>query len=187
MKLTKENIRKEISVIKKKLTSDELKFQSDEVISVLEATDTFCKARNIIIYNSLPDEVHTDSILKRYAGDKRFFLPVVVDNTTLAIREYAPDMSFSTSNLGIKEPQGENFTDWKKIDLIIVPGVAFDRQLNRLGRGKGYYDRFLKQVKAPKIGICFEFQLLDKIPIDEHDIPMDMVVTENEIICDGIY
>jgi 5-formyltetrahydrofolate cyclo-ligase len=63
-----------------------------------------------------------------------------------------------------------------------VPGIAFDRKMNRLGRGKGYYDRFLSKISAPKIGICFDFQLLDKIPAESTDIKMDYIVSENELI-----
>ncbi|HQG08910.1 MAG TPA: 5-formyltetrahydrofolate cyclo-ligase, partial [Dysgonamonadaceae bacterium] len=74
------------------------------------------------------------------------------------------------------------FVDFDSIDLIIVPGVAFDRKLNRLGRGKGYYDRLLSQLKSPKIGICFDFQLLESIPVEDWDIKMDMIVAQNEIV-----
>ena len=68
------------------------------------------------------------------------------------------------------------------IDLIVVPGVAFDRERNRLGRGKGYYDRLLSQLKASAIGICFDFQLKGQIPTEPFDRKMDLVITEKEII-----
>ena len=69
------------------------------------------------------------------------------------------------------------FTDLNKIDVILVPGVAFDRTLNRLGRGKGFYDKILSQTKACKIGICFDFQLLDRIPTEVHDVRMTQVIS----------
>ena len=72
--------------------------------------------------------------------------------------------------------------DESEIDLIIVPGVAFDRQLNRMGRGKGYYDRLLSTLQAPKIGICFDFQLQDTVPTESFDKKMDMIITEKEIV-----
>lgn len=75
------------------------------------------------------------------------------------------------------EPTGELFTDYDLIDVAIVPGMAFDREGHRLGRGKGYYDRFLAQLPhIYKIGICFPFQLVDKVPADVHDILMDEVI-----------
>lgn len=69
-----------------------------------------------------------------------------------------------------------------EIDLIIVPGVAFDRQRNRLGRGKGFYDRLLSTLNVPKIGISYDFQLKDQIPVEPFDRKMDLIITEKEII-----
>ena len=74
---------------------------------------------------------------------------------------------------------GNDFTEFDKIDIAIIPGMAFDRNHNRLGRGKGFYDRLLPKIKAPKIGICFSFQVVDEVPVDELDIPLDEVWTEN--------
>lgn len=87
---------------------------------------------------------------------------------------------------GIMEPEGPAFTAYDDIDLIIIPGVAFDVKHNRLGRGKGYYDRFLQQMQqmrqthAYKIGVCFSHQLVDSIPVTAYDIPMDEVVSLSE-------
>jgi hypothetical protein len=83
---------------------------------------------------------------------------------------------------GIWEPGDTRETDPGSIDWIIVPGVAFDKKLNRLGRGKGYYDKLLVQTSATKIGICYELQLFDEIPAEPHDIKMDFIITENNII-----
>ena len=77
----------------------------------------------------------------------------------------------------ILEPVGKSFKNYDTIDIAIVPGVAFDKQGNRLGHGKAYYDRELKLMpKAYKIGICFAFQILGNIPIDVHDIPMNCIL-----------
>ncbi|MBR4936765.1 MAG: 5-formyltetrahydrofolate cyclo-ligase, partial [Bacteroidaceae bacterium] len=79
----------------------------------------------------------------------------------------------------INEPQGAPFTRLSSIDLVIAPGMAFDTAGRRMGRGKGYYDRFLAQpelANAYKIGVCFPFQLLPEVPVDAHDICMDEVL-----------
>ena len=68
------------------------------------------------------------------------------------------------------------------IDMIVVPGIAFDRNRNRLGRGKGYYDRLLSDLKASAVGLCFDFQLKDQIPVEPFDKKVDLVITEKEII-----
>lgn len=186
MKQTKEAVRDRISEIKKSLSEDELLSRSEEVIMVLEATDTFNKSSDILIYNSLKDEVRLKSLFDKYNKEKRFYLPVINGTNELSVRKFDVHTQFERSMLGILEPIGEDI-DIKNIDLIVVPGIAFDYSLNRLGRGKGYYDKFLKRTKVPKIGICFDFQLLDNIPTDDLDVAMDMVVAENEIICNGIY
>ena len=82
----------------------------------------------------------------------------------------------------IEEPTGDNIADPEEIELVVVPAVAYDRRGNRLGRGKGFYDRFLASTKATKIGVGYEFQLLDEIPAEAHDVPMDMVITQNTTV-----
>jgi len=177
----KEKIRKDIAAIKKQYTREDLLLMSEEVFSVLEITGVFDKASKICIYNSLYDEVYTCSFIERWCDKKTFFLPVV-ENNTIILRKFEKGIAFEKSKLGVHEPIGDNFTDHHQLDMVIVPGVAFDRKFNRLGRGGGYYDRFLSQIKAPKAGICFDFQLLEQLPFDNWDIKMDMVISENEII-----
>ena len=180
-KRTKDTIRQEISTLKKKYTISDLQNKSDEVFSVLEITGVFQSATTIFIYNSLNDEVATSAFISKWSNEKDFFLPVV-SGENLIFRKHQANSNYKISDLGIKEPTGIDFIDYSKVDLIIVPGMAFDRKKNRLGRGKGYYDHFLATIKAPKAGICFDFQLFDIIPSEEHDIKMDMIISENELI-----
>lgn len=178
----KDKLRQDIVSLKKKYSADSLQSMSDEVFSVLEITGAFQDAKNIFIYNSMGDEVSTHAFIKRWQHEKKFYLPVVSEND-LVFRAYDDKLEYTVSKLGVVEPLGDNFTDYKKVDLVIVPGVAFDRKMNRLGRGKGFYDRFLpKLTKATKLGVCFDFQLLDNIPADKNDIKMDILVSENELI-----
>lgn len=181
IQLKKNKLRTDIANLKKENTTKDLIFRSEEVLSILEITGVFQEAKTILIYNSLPDEVSTLDFIDRWSQLKDFYLPVVTDNG-LVFRKHSPSASFHQSALGIYEPEGNDFIDFKKVDIVIVPGVAFDRKMNRLGRGKGYYDRFLPKISAPKIGICFDFQLLDQIPIEPTDIKMDYIISENELI-----
>lgn len=178
----KNKVRQDIVSLKKKYTPQDLQSMSDEVFSVLEITGNFQSAKNIFIYNSMADEVSTLSFINRWMHEKKFYLPVV-EGTELVFRAYDEKQEYSVSKLGVYEPLGDDFTDYGMIDLIIVPGVAFDRKMNRLGRGKGFYDRFLPKLpKATKVGVCFDFQLLTTIPTEKDDIKMDMLVSENELI-----
>ena len=80
---------------------------------------------------------------------------------------------------GILEPTGNIFPSLENIDLVIVPGMAFNRQGDRLGRGKGYYDKILKEASAAwKIGVCFDFQLVEELPVEAHDVRMDCVMCD---------
>ncbi len=177
----KKKVRKEIVEIKKSYSEKELRDLSDEVISTLELTEVFQNAKVVLAYYSMPDEVCTHELIQKYQNEKQFLLPIV-DNNELILKKYTSEETMLISAFGIKEPVGEVFSDYEKIDLIIVPGVAFDRTLSRMGRGKGFYDRLLPKVKAPKVAVCFNFQIFDKIPATQEDVKMNMIVSQNEII-----
>jgi len=100
----------------------------------------------------------------------------------LELRIYTGPENMSICGVyGIEEPTGEAFTDYAAIDFIVVPGVAFDAKGNRLGRGKGYYDRLLPRIPtAYKAGICFPFQLVEEVPAESFDVRMDIIITINE-------
>ncbi len=151
--------------------------QSAEILAALEAHPAFRAAHTILLYHSLPDEVDTHAFIDRWSEAKQVLLPVV-QGDGLLLRQYTGTNALATGRYGIGEPVGTDFTDYAAIDLVIVPGVAFDRQGNRLGRGKGYYDRLLPRLtQARKLGICFPYQLVNDIPTDAHDIRMDEIIT----------
>ncbi len=149
---------------------------ADEVFARLEQTAAFMMADKILMYHSLPDELQTISFLKKWKDRKHFFLPRV-NGVNLDLLPYI-ESELEKGAFDIEEPTGGNLADVEDIDLMIIPAVAFDRQGNRLGRGKGFYDRLLATSKATKIGVGYEFQLVDEIPSEEHDIPMDFVITQ---------
>jgi 5-formyltetrahydrofolate cyclo-ligase len=178
----KEDVRADIKLKKSELSPAQLDELSEEVIEVLECMEMFANAKCVLIYYSLHDEVQTHRFIEKYFQEKRFLLPVVKGGE-LEIRDFnGLHQMEKSSSFGILEPVGDAFVDYDKIDLVIVPGVAFDRELNRLGRGKGYYDMLLPKINAPKVGLCFDFQLLDTIPNDNFDVKMNMIVAQNEII-----
>jgi len=135
-------------------------------------------AHTILLYSALPDEVPTQSLINELvAQGKTVLLPKVVSDTDMVLHRYTGRSDLREGAYGIMEPTGEVFTDYEQIDVGIIPGMAFDREGHRLGRGKGYYDRFLSQIPfIYKIGLCFSWQLLGHVPTDEHDVIMDEVV-----------
>ena len=148
--------------LKRSYTKTTLLDLSAKIMDRLEETDLFQQASCIALYHAIPGEVQT-------AG--------------LQLLLYAGKESLKTGVFGILEPSEDcEAVPESEIDLIIVPGVAFDRQHNRLGRGKGFYDRLLSTLDVPKIGICYDFQLKDQIPAEPFDRKMDLIITEKEIL-----
>ncbi len=176
--MNKSELRKEIRNRKRQFTKEQLRERSAEVIDRLRNHPKLKAAKTILLYHSLPDEVYTHSFADEMVeAGKNVLLPVVISDTEMEIRRYTGPDDMAESSFHILEPIGELFTEYDDIDFIAVPGMSFDNDRNRLGRGKGYYDRFLRQVpKAYKVGICFDFQKLDRIPTDEHDQKVDEVL-----------
>lgn len=108
---------------------------------------------------------------------KTVLLPVVINDTDMELHRYTGPQDLQDGFFNIMEPVGEVFDEYDSIDVAVVPGMSFDTRGNRLGRGKGYYDRFLPKLKnAYKIGVCFDFQKMPGIPTEENDVKVDIVI-----------
>lgn len=173
----KQAIRQQIRYQKQLLTADDKTLAAQHVVRQVEMLDAFVNARNILAYYSLPDELQTHQAVQRWSQSKQLFLPRV-NGDYLDILPYQPN-ELTPGAFNIEEPNGNNTAQLSEMDLIIVPGIAFDHAGNRVGRGKGFYDRLLAQPHhAITIGICYDFQLLDTmIPAEPHDATMDFVIT----------
>lgn len=153
---------------------------AEEVFSRLEQTAAFVMADKILMYHSLPDELSTHRFLSKWNKLKKFYLPRV-NGVNLEILPYN-ESRLELGAFHIEEPQGSEVIDPEEIELVVVPAVAYDKRGNRLGRGKGFYDRLLQTTRATKIGVGYEFQLLDELPAEPHDVPMDVIITQNTCI-----
>ncbi|MDD6895868.1 MAG: 5-formyltetrahydrofolate cyclo-ligase [Prevotellaceae bacterium] len=175
--LTKQELRKIVRERKREFTRQQLEELSLAVVSRIMAEPHFAAAKTVMLYCSLPDEIDTHRLLQ-HINDKTILLPKVTGDTTMELRRYEGQHDLEEGAFHIMEPRGKIFTDFASIDVAVVPGMAFDRQGNRLGRGKGYYDRFLSALPARiyKIGVCFDFQKFDSIPAEPTDVRMDIVV-----------
>ncbi len=178
--MEKSEIRRKIKNLRMMLLEREKEMAAEEVFSKLEKTAAFIMAEKILMYHSLPDELQTIKFLKKWHDRKHFFLPRV-NGVNLDILPYE-ETRLELGSFHIEEPTGDNVADVNDIELMIIPAVAFDRKGNRLGRGKGFYDRLLSTSKATKIGVGYEFQLFDSIPSEPHDVAMDMIITQKTLI-----
>lgn len=176
--LTKTNVRHQVRQNLHKMSMDDRERLSESLLEQLEKDEIFRKAHIVLLYYSLSDEVNTHTFIRKWSKCKKILLPVV-QGLDIELRTYQTDAFLVSSAFHIQVPQGPTFTDFSQIDLIIVPGVAFTSQGYRLGRGGGYYDRFLSKPSIcpiPRIGICFPCQLLRELPVEPHDIAMDRVI-----------
>lgn len=165
--------------LKRALPMEEKLRRSEAVMQRVEQSDAFRKATVVLLYWSMSDEVQTHTFVDRWYREKTVLLPCV-QGDDLVLRQYTgPECLTAGEQFGIGEPMGEEWTDLEAVDLIVVPGVAFDCEGNRMGRGRGFYDRLLKLTPwALKVGVAYDFQMLDHIPTEPHDVKMDVVVSE---------
>ena len=171
--------------MKRHFTQQQLGEMSLLAIRQLLANEHVQRAQTVMMYCSLPDEVDTRQALRQLVdAGKQVVLPVVVDDSHMVLRRYHSDADLCEGAYHILEPMGPMFEAVNDIDVVVVPGMAFDVAGHRLGRGKGYYDRLLPQCpQAYKIGVALECQLLEELPVDPFDVPLDAVFTaSNEII-----
>ena len=178
--MEKSDIRRKVKALRTMLSDMEKRSAAQEVFDRLEKTAAFLLADRILMYHSLPDELYTHEFLSKWAARKHFFLPRV-NGVDLEILPYE-ESRLELGSFHIEEPTGNNTVDPSEIELVVVPAVAYDRKGNRLGRGKGFYDRLLKSTKATKIGVGYEFQLYDELPTEPHDVGMDMVITQKTTV-----
>lgn len=162
---------------------------SRRIFEQLTALSEYVHARAMMVYLDVRSEVRTRWFLPTaWAEDKRVVVPYC-DNGDIELFRLQSIDELAPGTMGVMEPKPElrHRQDRKveptELDLIVMPGLAFDRHGGRLGYGKGYYDRFLHQLRddATKLALCFECQLFPEIPVLAHDVRMDRVITENAI------
>ncbi|MHC1775770.1 MAG: 5-formyltetrahydrofolate cyclo-ligase [Lentimicrobium sp.] len=175
----KQEFRKLVKKLKDNQSPESYFLESEEIWRTVEQLPAFISASTVMAYWSMKGEVFTHNFIKKWSSHKQIILPSV-DGEEIKLKLYDGDESLIPGDLyGIPEPHGPEFNDFGSIDMVLVPGIAFDSNNNRMGRGKAYYDRFLINLRAIKVGICFGYQLFDEIPVDENDIKMDLVITSD--------
>ena len=172
----KSEIRKAIRAKKKELGKDQLLAMSRPITELIEANKQYHEAPIVMLYHPLWDEVDVRPLFDRaLASGKRVILPTVKGDDIIPV-EITSDTQWVVGDFDILEPVASPYQG--AIDLIVIPGVAFDLSLNRLGRGKGYYDRFLAHhPNTYRLGVCFKFQIVPEVPTESFDLPMHELIT----------
>lgn len=174
----KEGLRRQMRQLKQQYSHRQLEQLSLSVIERLQPC--LADVQTVLAYYSLPDEVCTRQLIDDLlSSGKTVLLPCVVDSEHMELRRLTGSFDLHEGAFHILEPVGELFTDYNLIDVALIPGVAFDAQGHRLGRGRGYYDRFLRTmgtIPFLRIGVCFDFQKVESVPSEAYDIPVDIVI-----------
>lgn len=176
----KQNMRSLLEQKRRIMRKEEVEEQSKAILRMLTARPEWKEAKVILCYYPIHNEVNVRPLLEEW-GDRKTLLLPVAHRRSMEVRPYAGHDKLKRGRFRIPEPQTEKYVG--PIDLIIVPGVAFDRHMHRLGRGGGYYDRFLKgHPHTPKIAVAYDYQLVKEVPTTLFDRKVSAIVTPTEYI-----
>ena len=155
---------------------------SESVCHQIEAFLPFVRSHCVALYCALPDEVDLTAILERYQGEKRLLIPRV-EGDDINFYSYQSDSLITSENYKILEPTAtvEEAVDPAEIELILGPGVAFDLHGGRMGRGKGFYDRFFARCPhALRVAVTSSMQIVEQIPLEPWDVPMHYIISDSK-------
>jgi len=182
----KEKIRQEILEKRRSMPQEVVVEKSNNVIQNLIQLEDFRRANRILFYLSFDNEVETKTLVRELLEkkEKTIIITKIENSKDLALHKISSYEDLQPGPYGILEPAIGSPVRLEDVDLIIVPGIAFDNDGNRVGYGKGYYDELLKTSRAKNVALAYDFQIVPAIPAKEHDIPMDIIITEGDtIIC----
>ncbi len=181
----KDRLREQMRTLRRQLDPARKVAASQAIVSRLEALPVFQQARVIHTYVAWRNEVENHDLIRRLLREGRRVAVPKVELATGQLQHYfiADFSELQKGAFGILEPPRDpnRLAAPSQFDLVLVPGLAFDRAGNRLGLGKGHYDRFLIEVHAPKIALAYDFQLVDKLPAEAHDQRVNIIITEKSV------
>jgi len=189
MDMSKKEIRQQMIQKRKSLSTKDLKEKSLQIFQQLQGLETYKNATKLMTYVPFQEEIHTTLLIEDFLKKNlQVFIPVTKPKEKQIIISELLDLEkdLETGHFGVLEPKPYAFRPKNPsiIDLIIVPGLAFTKSGYRIGYGGGYYDRFLPTLKhqPATIALALDFQIVDFLPLDEFDIPVDRIVTESQVI-----
>ena len=173
------------NILKKRdaLSKKQIKDKSSKIKQVLFSLPEFKLAKTVCFFVSFNSEVDTHDMIKEALKQgKRVCVPIATDHTLILSKIKDFKELNKENKYGILEPSKLNKINKKDVDVIIVPGTVFDKQCHRIGYGKGYYDSLLKGYNGLSMGICFDLQLVDKVPRNDWDEKLDEIITDKGMV-----
>lgn len=183
--LDKKQLRKIMQDKRSKLSDEEIMAKSKKIMDFVFSLEQFSKAKTVMFYVDAKNEVGTkEAIMKALKLNKRVVVPKVYKHLGLKAIQIKGLDELCLGTFNILEPVHDEQVFPRDIDLVVVPGVAFDEDGYRLGYGGGYYDNFLPQLRASvkKVAIAFNIQVLKTVPREKHDVRMDFIITESRVL-----
>jgi len=183
--MPKSSIRRTILAHRRSLSEEQFRSASFVIQRSFLETEEFRRARGVVVYASIHKEVDTEEIVRvSLESGKKVAFPAVVHHG-LVFREVSELSSLKRGTFGIMEPcSTHRHFELEEADIFVVPGIAFDLQGHRIGYGKGYYDKALHRLEGQGklVGLCYDFQLVDRIAGEPHDVKMDLILSEKRVV-----
>lgn len=179
----KSKLREIYKTRRREMSLEDVALKSRDACKLFLESDLYKNAKAIMLYMPLGKETDTSEIIKKsFADGKKVAFPVTDEKSGEITPCYATaETEFTKGGFSVKEPCGNDIANPTDFDVVIVPGIAFDTMGNRIGFGKGCYDKLLCKTNAVRVGFCYELQICDEIPAEEFDIKMDCIITETGI------
>lgn len=185
-KIDKKFIREAISIKRDSLKQNEKKIYDKKIIEYFIGLEEYKSAKNICIYVNFKSEINTREIIAIALKDrKNIYVPRVKKNRKMEFIKINSLKDLEENKMGILEPKldlTESVEKVEKVDINVLPGLAFDLNRGRIGYGGGYYDRYFQNIECLKISLCYEIQIIEKIPMEKHDIQYDYLISEKGIL-----
>ncbi len=187
----KKTLRKEIITKRNNIDVTEKENKDKKILDRFYDSKYYKESKHIFVYISYGSEINTKEIInKAFKDNKKVYVPRTEFKTRLmdAVEIKSLDNLIKSSYGALEPSKEEPYIDPNELDLIVVPGLAFDRNGGRMGYGAGFYDRYFKKIskenlsKVIKLALTYDFQLLDEVPMSEQDVPVDYIITEKEFI-----
>ena len=180
LQLAKNKMRELLVQRRRVMSAQDCQMYSQQILDQLEKMTCFCEAKTVLLYYPIQNEVNVLPLVKKYKHEKTLLFPVS-HRYGMTVHPYAGNKNMHRGKFCIPEPTTPAYEG--EIDLVIVPAVAFDAKGRRLGRGGGYYDRFIKKLThAVLVGVGYDFQLVDEVPAARHDQRVHRIILPSKTI-----
>ena len=182
--IERDELRFQMRMMREKASALQVMEMSARIGERVLALPEYKRACRIFCYHALPMEVQTAGLIREMIREgKEVYLPVLGKRRTMRAVRLRESTMLHKGAFGVYEPDGNEEIDPARLELILTPGLAFDRMGGRIGYGAGYFDRFLPKCKGLIVALALEMQMVERVPMEAHDVYMHRIITEQTMYC----